>query len=74
MPPSPGRRTLTAPVANADVYTSYTLQVAAEGTPVAPRFFEGFSNTINVAGSETAEYALEEVGRLYNNAGIFGCN
>ena len=64
-----------APVANADVYTSYTLQVAAEGTrPVAPRFFEGFGNTINVAGSETAEYALEQVGALYNNAGIFGCN
>ncbi len=50
---------LKGSVANADVYTSYTLQVAAEGTrPVAPRFFEGFGNTINVAGSETAEYAL----------------
>jgi hypothetical protein len=49
--------------------------VAAEGTqPVAPNFFEGESNTINIAGSETAEYALELVGALYNNAGIFGCN
>ena len=54
---------IAAPVANADVYSSYTLSVAAEGTqPTAPRFFEGFSNTINVAGSETAEYALEQVG------------
>ncbi len=66
---------VAAPVASADVYSSYTLQLADEGaTPVAPRFFEGFSNTVNVAGSETAEYALEQVGALYNNAGIFGCN
>jgi hypothetical protein len=63
-----------APAANADVYSSYSLKIAAPGTqPVAPQFFEGFSNTINVAGSETAEYALEGVGNLYNNAGIFGC-
>lgn len=67
----------TGPVANAATlnFPAYTLQVAAEGSqPVAPRFFEGFSNTVNVAGSETAEYAMEQVGALYNNAGIFGCN
>ena len=56
---------ISAPVANADSlqFPAYTLQVAAEGSnPVAPRFFEGFSSTVNVAGSETAEYALEQVG------------
>jgi hypothetical protein len=66
---------VTAPVASADVYSTYTFSVAAEGSnPVAPRFFEGFSSTVNMAGSETAEYALESVSNLYNNAGIFGCN
>jgi hypothetical protein len=65
----------TAPVTSADVYSSYTFALAPEGSmPTGPRFFEGFSNTVNVAGSETAEYALEQVGALYNNAGIFGCN
>ena len=65
-----------APAANAALsFPSFTLSVAAEGTqPTAPRFYEGFSNTINIAGSETAEYALEPIGALYNNAGIFGCN
>jgi hypothetical protein len=64
-----------APVASAaPTFPAYTLTVAAPGTqPTGPQFFEGFSNTINVAGSETAEYALELVGDLYNNAGIFGC-
>jgi len=67
----------TAPVANAAglAFPTYTLSYAAQGTqPAGPRFFEGFSSTINVAGSETAEYALELVGALYNNAGIFGGN
>ena len=65
----------TAPVANALSFPAYTLHTAAEGAqPTGPRFFENFSNTVNVAGSETAEYALELVGALYNNAGIFGCN
>ena len=53
-----------APAANAALsFPSFTLSVAAEGTqPTAPRFYEGFSNTINIAGSETAEYALEPIG------------
>ena len=66
-----------APAANADVYSSYNLKIAAPGTqPVAPpNFSKGFSvHRSNVAGSETAEYALEGVGNLYNNAGIFGCS
>lgn len=64
-----------APAANAALqFPSYTLNVAAEGTqPTAPRFFEGFSNQVNIAGSETLEYALETIGSLYNNAGVFGC-
>src|SRR5580698_4292045 len=67
---------VVAPAASATLqFPSFTFSLAAEGTqPTAPRFYEGFSNTINVAGSETAEYALEQVGALYNNAGIFGCN
>ncbi|HUC12937.1 MAG TPA: hypothetical protein VMS00_00660, partial [Acidimicrobiales bacterium] len=67
----------TAPLANASAslqFPAYTFSLATPGTnPTGPRYFEGFSNTINVAGSETAEYALEQVGALYNNAGIFGC-
>jgi ABC-type phosphate transport system substrate-binding protein len=67
---------VVAPAASATLqFPSFTFSLAAEGAqPTAPRFYEGFSNTINVAGSETAEYALEQVGALYNNAGIFGCN
>lgn len=66
---------IVAPAANAALqFPTYSLTVAAPGTqPTGPQFFEGFSNTVNVAGSETAEYALELVGALYNNAGIFGC-
>ena len=64
----------TAPLAHADVYTSSTFSVAPEGSnPTAPRFFEGFANTVNLGGSETAEYAMEPVGALYTNSGVFGC-
>jgi len=70
---------VTAPLANAvplpTVPSGWTFSVAAEGTaPVAPNYFEGFASTINMGGSETAEYAFEGIGSLYTNAGIFGCN
>ncbi len=64
----------TAPMAHADVFTSYVFSAAATNSnPVAPRFFENFANTVNMGGSETAEYAMEPVGALYTNAGVFGC-
>jgi hypothetical protein len=63
---------LTTSVASADVYTSYNLSFSPTA-PVAPRFFEGYSSTDRVAGSETAVYALSTISDYYGAAGVFGC-